>query len=90
MSLRLVADLVESPPTDTPYDDLKERHVASHQLSEFQKAERLIFNASSRWPEAFGDDGRHVGDLSAWRGEDEPVQLHFPASSTQGDQQRVL
>jgi hypothetical protein len=39
-SLRLVADLVESPPTETPYDDIKTRFVASHQLSDFQKAER--------------------------------------------------
>jgi hypothetical protein len=41
-SLRLVADLVESPPTETPYDDIKTRLVASHQLSDFQKAERLF------------------------------------------------
>ncbi len=41
-SLRLVADLVESPPTEAPYDDIKERLVASHQLSNFQKAERLF------------------------------------------------
>ncbi len=41
-SLRLVADLVESPPTETPYDDIKTRLVASHQLSDFQKAEKLF------------------------------------------------
>jgi hypothetical protein len=41
-SLRLVADLVESPPTKTPYNDIKNRLVASHQLSDFQKAERLF------------------------------------------------
>jgi hypothetical protein len=41
-SLRLVADLAESPPTETPYDDIKTRLVASHQLSDFQKAERLF------------------------------------------------
>jgi hypothetical protein len=41
-SLRLVADLVESPPTETPYDDIKTRLVASHQLPYFQKAEKLF------------------------------------------------
>ncbi len=41
-SLRLVADLVEAPPTESPYDDIKQRLVASHQLSDFQKAEKLF------------------------------------------------
>jgi hypothetical protein len=41
-SLRLVVDLVESPPAETPNDDIKERLVASHQISNFQKAERLF------------------------------------------------
>jgi hypothetical protein len=41
-SLRLVADLVEAPPTEAPYDDIKQRLVASHQLSDFQKAEKLF------------------------------------------------
>jgi hypothetical protein len=56
-SLRLVADLVESPPTDTPYDDIKERLVASHQISDFQKAGEVVPDASSWRPEAVGDDG---------------------------------
>jgi hypothetical protein len=38
----LVADIVESEPSETPYDDIKQRLVASHQLSDFQKAERLF------------------------------------------------
>jgi hypothetical protein len=41
-SIRLVADIVESEPSETPYDDIKQRLVASHQLSDFQKAERLF------------------------------------------------
>jgi hypothetical protein len=41
-SLRLVANLVEAPPTETPYDDIKQRLVALHQLSDFQKAEKLF------------------------------------------------
>lgn len=41
-SLRLVADLVENPPSPTAYDDIKQRLVASHQLSDFQKAEKLF------------------------------------------------
>jgi hypothetical protein len=41
-SIRLVADIVEGEPSDTPYDDIKQRLVASHQLSDFQKAERLF------------------------------------------------
>jgi hypothetical protein len=36
-SLRLVADLVEAPPSETAFDDIKQRLVASHQLSDFQK-----------------------------------------------------
>ncbi len=46
-SLRLVADLVEAPPSETPpsetaFNDIKQRLVASHQLSDFQKAEKLF------------------------------------------------
>jgi hypothetical protein len=41
-SLRLVANIVEGEPSETPYDDIKQRLVASHQLSDFQKAERLF------------------------------------------------
>jgi hypothetical protein len=41
-SIRLVADIVEGEPSETPYDDIKQRLVASHQLSDFQKAERLF------------------------------------------------
>jgi hypothetical protein len=41
-SIRLVADIVEGEPSETPYDDIRQRLVASHQLSDFQKAERLF------------------------------------------------
>jgi hypothetical protein len=41
-SIRLVANIVEGKPSETPYDDIKQRLVASHQLSDFQKAERLF------------------------------------------------
>jgi hypothetical protein len=41
-SIRLVADILESEPSETPYDDIKQRLVASHQLSDFQKVERLF------------------------------------------------
>jgi hypothetical protein len=41
-SLRMVADLVEQPPAATAYDDIKNRLVASHQLTDFQKAEKLF------------------------------------------------
>jgi hypothetical protein len=41
-SIRLVADIVEGEPSETPYDDIKQRLVASHQLSDFQNAERLF------------------------------------------------
>ncbi len=33
---------MESTPTETTYDDIKDMLVASHQLSDFQKAERLF------------------------------------------------
>jgi hypothetical protein len=41
-SLRLVADIVEQPPPDTPYTTLKQRLLASHQLTAFQRAEKLF------------------------------------------------
>jgi hypothetical protein len=41
-SIRLVADIVEGEPSETPYDHIKQRLVASHQLSDVQKAERLF------------------------------------------------
>ncbi len=41
-SIRLVADIVEGEPSETPYADIKQWLVASHQLSDFQKAERLF------------------------------------------------
>jgi hypothetical protein len=41
-SLRMVADLVEAPPAATAYNDMKNRLVASHQLTDFQKAEKLF------------------------------------------------
>ncbi len=40
--IRLFADIVESELSQTPYEDIKQRLVASHQLSDFQKAERLF------------------------------------------------
>jgi hypothetical protein len=45
-SLLLVADLVEAPATEIIYDDIKQRLVASHQLSDFQKAEKLFLRQS--------------------------------------------
>jgi hypothetical protein len=41
-SLRMVADLMELPPAATAYNDIKNRLVASHQLTDFQKAEKLF------------------------------------------------
>jgi hypothetical protein len=38
----MVADLVEAPPAATAYDDIKNRLIASHQLTDFQKAEKLF------------------------------------------------
>ncbi len=41
-SIRLIADIVKGEPSEMPYDDIKQRLVTSHQLSDFQKAERLF------------------------------------------------
>jgi hypothetical protein len=41
-SLRLVADIVESPPAANQYDELKGRLMASHQMTSYQRAERLF------------------------------------------------
>ncbi len=35
-----MADLVESPASNSDYNDIMQRHVASHKLSDFQKAEK--------------------------------------------------
>jgi hypothetical protein len=40
--LRMVANLVETPPTATAYDNIKKRLIASHQLTDFQKEEKLF------------------------------------------------
>jgi hypothetical protein len=84
-SLRLLADLVESPPTENPYDDIKERLVASSTLR-FPEGREAVSDASGGQPEALRDDGGHVGDLPQGRGEDEPVRLHFSAAPSQRDQ----
>jgi hypothetical protein len=41
-SLRLVADIVEAPPSSQPYTTLKDRLLASHQMTGYQRAERLF------------------------------------------------
>jgi hypothetical protein len=41
-SLRLVADLVASPPADRPYSILKDRLLLAHALTPVQKAEKLF------------------------------------------------
>ena len=85
-SLRLVADLVESLPTETPYDDIKTRLVASHQLSDFQKAEKLFLMPplGSRKP----SEMMAAMLETCPRGEEKtkPVRLHLPTAPSQGDQ----
>jgi hypothetical protein len=41
-SMRLVADLIASPPADNPYAALKERLMMAHQLSAVQRVEKLL------------------------------------------------
>jgi hypothetical protein len=41
-SLRLVADIVETPPPTHQYTAIKERLLASHQLTGYQRAEKLF------------------------------------------------
>jgi|APCry1669189000_1035189.scaffolds.fasta_scaffold93070_1 hypothetical protein len=41
-SLRLVLDLVTSPPEDDPYTCIKERLQSSHQLTDYQRIEQLL------------------------------------------------
>jgi hypothetical protein len=41
-SLRLVADIVEAPPATEQYQVLKDRLLASHQLTGYQQAEKLF------------------------------------------------
>jgi hypothetical protein len=51
-SIRLVLDLVETPPEGNPYTALKERLLSSHQLTNFQKIEKLhqLDNLGARKP----------------------------------------
>ena len=41
-SIRLVLDVVTNPPEEDPYTFLKERLLGSHQLTDYQRIERLI------------------------------------------------
>jgi len=41
-SLRLVLDLVTSPPEDDPYTTIKDRLQVSHQLTDYQRIEQLL------------------------------------------------
>jgi hypothetical protein len=41
-SLRRVADIVEAPPEDNAYETLKQRLLSSHQMTGYQRAERLF------------------------------------------------
>ncbi len=41
-SMRLVADLVETPPAELMYNALKERLLHSHQLTDIQKVDLLV------------------------------------------------
>jgi hypothetical protein len=41
-SLRLLADIVEVPPAEQLYTTLKQQLMASHQLTGFQRTEKLL------------------------------------------------
>jgi hypothetical protein len=41
-SLRRVADIIEAPPADAPYEAIKQRLLSSHQLTSYQRAEKLF------------------------------------------------
>jgi hypothetical protein len=81
-SIRLVADIVENEPSETPYYDIKQRLVPSHQLSDFPKAERLFQMPALA--------GRKPSELKAAmletcpRGEAKTC-LHLPSEAAKGD-----
>jgi hypothetical protein len=54
-SLRMVLDLITDPPEDLPYAEIKELHSSSHQLTGFQRLEKLHTMATGQpwWPQAF-------------------------------------
>ena len=41
-SLRTVLDLITEPPEENPYDQLKERLCSAHQLTDFQRVEKMF------------------------------------------------
>jgi hypothetical protein len=43
-SLRRVADIVETPPQDTPYTTIKQRLLGAHQMTDYQRAEKLYLS----------------------------------------------
>ena len=43
-SLRRVADIVETPPQDQPYTVIKQRLLGAHQMTDYQRAERLYLS----------------------------------------------
>jgi hypothetical protein len=44
-SLRRVADIVETPPQDTPYSTIKQRLLGAHQMTDYQRAEKLYLTS---------------------------------------------
>jgi hypothetical protein len=41
-SLRLIMDIITAPPEDDPYTELKNRLLSSHQLTDYQRIEKLL------------------------------------------------
>jgi hypothetical protein len=82
-SLRLVADIVEVPPDQEPYTTLKQRLMALHQLTGFQRAEKLL-----QMPPL---GARKPSDLMAAMlevcprggGEDREIRLFVPSAPSQ-------
>ena len=48
--MRACADLVETTPAEDPYTQLKQRLLASHQLTPFQRGEKLLDLPLLGWP----------------------------------------
>jgi hypothetical protein len=73
-SLRTVLDLITDPPEDDPYQQLKDRLCQSHQLTKFQRVEKLhqLDSLGGRKPSEFLHE---MAELCPTRHEDSPFFL---------------
>jgi hypothetical protein len=59
-SLRRVADIFETPLQETPYSTIKQRLLGAHQMTDYQRAEKLYLTLWGLPPPQFSYPARQV------------------------------